>query len=256
MFIKKIFNQASGLTRFLAGLLWLGSSLAVTPAHSATVTFTGTIIGILEDTGTGVYAGATAGDSFSGSFVYGNSTLDASSTYSDPIEAGWAFTGGSYGGIITDGVTPTAGIDAEVGIANDWVLDADDAVLFSIVMGSAVSAGTVVDAWSVFSLTSGANYDDTDTLFNGMQFGIGLFSFGGSLYSGLDYQNLPPDLSAVDGGFIYIEQADAAGNTQFLALGRLTETTAVVPVPAAVWLFGSGLLGLIGIARRKTQRAV
>lgn len=27
--------------------------------------------------------------------------------------------------------------------------------------------------------------------------------------------------------------------------------TSVVPVPAAVWLFGSGLLGLIGIARRK-----
>ena len=27
--------------------------------------------------------------------------------------------------------------------------------------------------------------------------------------------------------------------------------TSVVPVPAAVWLFGSGLLGLIGLARRK-----
>jgi len=25
----------------------------------------------------------------------------------------------------------------------------------------------------------------------------------------------------------------------------------VVPIPAAVWLFGSGLLGLVGIARRK-----
>ena len=25
----------------------------------------------------------------------------------------------------------------------------------------------------------------------------------------------------------------------------------VVPVPAAVWLFGSGLIGLIGVARRK-----
>ena len=24
-----------------------------------------------------------------------------------------------------------------------------------------------------------------------------------------------------------------------------------VPVPAAVWLFGSGLIGLIGVARRK-----
>ncbi|HEN46860.1 MAG TPA: VPLPA-CTERM sorting domain-containing protein, partial [Mizugakiibacter sp.] len=26
---------------------------------------------------------------------------------------------------------------------------------------------------------------------------------------------------------------------------------AVVPVPAAVWLFGSGLLGLIGMAKRR-----
>ena len=25
----------------------------------------------------------------------------------------------------------------------------------------------------------------------------------------------------------------------------------VVPIPAAVWLFGSGLIGLIGVARRK-----
>lgn len=28
-------------------------------------------------------------------------------------------------------------------------------------------------------------------------------------------------------------------------------STSVVPVPAAVWLFGSGLIGLVGIARRK-----
>ena len=31
----------------------------------------------------------------------------------------------------------------------------------------------------------------------------------------------------------------------------IVNTAAVVPVPAAVWLFGSGLLGLVGIARRK-----
>ena len=31
----------------------------------------------------------------------------------------------------------------------------------------------------------------------------------------------------------------------------LTAQVATVPVPAAVWLFGSGLLGLIGISRRK-----
>lgn len=27
----------------------------------------------------------------------------------------------------------------------------------------------------------------------------------------------------------------------------------VVPIPSALWLFGSGLLGLIGVARRKTN---
>lgn len=32
--------------------------------------------------------------------------------------------------------------------------------------------------------------------------------------------------------------------------------TAVVPIPAAAWLFGSGLLGLIGVTRRSTHRKV
>ena len=31
----------------------------------------------------------------------------------------------------------------------------------------------------------------------------------------------------------------------------VTAITTTVPVPAAVWLFGSGLLGLVGVARRK-----
>lgn len=34
--------------------------------------------------------------------------------------------------------------------------------------------------------------------------------------------------------------------------GTYNVQLAAVPIPAAVWLFGSGLLGLIGIARRKT----
>lgn len=34
-------------------------------------------------------------------------------------------------------------------------------------------------------------------------------------------------------------------------LSHISAYTTVVPVPAAVWLFGSGLLGLVGIARRK-----
>jgi len=40
----------------------------------------------------------------------------------------------------------------------------------------------------------------------------------------------------------------AEGSTTF---SWSSSTVSAVPVPAAVWLFGSGLLGLIGIARRK-----
>ena len=34
-------------------------------------------------------------------------------------------------------------------------------------------------------------------------------------------------------------------------VGTIADGPAAVPVPAAVWLFGSGLLGLVGVARRK-----
>jgi hypothetical protein len=44
---------------------------------------------------------------------------------------------------------------------------------------------------------------------------------------------------------------DNAQNGHALLFDNLQYVTAV-PVPAAVWLFGSGLLGLAGIARRKT----
>lgn len=40
------------------------------------------------------------------------------------------------------------------------------------------------------------------------------------------------------------------GNTGYWSIEG-TYTTSAVPVPAAVWLFGSGLVGLAGVARRR-----
>ena len=46
----------------------------------------------------------------------------------------------------------------------------------------------------------------------------------------------------------------ASPNKGLLGQGDIGDpvfTAVVVPVPPAVWLFGSGLLGLVGIARRR-----
>lgn len=58
---------------------------------------------------------------------------------------------------------------------------------------------------------------------------------------------------------VFGESGSGAGNPgPFLSVARFQSTpgggsdwVGAVPVPAAVWLFGSGLIGLIGVARRK-----
>ena len=42
-------------------------------------------------------------------------------------------------------------------------------------------------------------------------------------------------------------------NGDLTEIAEVSLTTSVVPVPAAVWLFGSGLPGLAGFARRKSR---
>lgn len=47
--------------------------------------------------------------------------------------------------------------------------------------------------------------------------------------------------------------ASIAGANSNAVVGTFNLAPAAVPVPAAVWLFGSGLLGLLGAARRKVS---
>ena len=48
-------------------------------------------------------------------------------------------------------------------------------------------------------------------------------------------------------------QAQLPFNYSIYAWAVQSGDVSTVPVPAAVWLFGSGLLGLVGLARRKAQ---
>jgi hypothetical protein len=57
-------------------------------------------------------------------------------------------------------------------------------------------------------------------------------------------------------GYAYLLRADGTRTLDFIAPSHsiYVETTSAVPVPAAVWLFGSGLMGLAGLARRKKAK--
>jgi len=68
------------------------------------------------------------------------------------------------------------------------------------------------------------------------------------------------DLGALSNSSVNMSLDNVGGCTQLVGgdvdiqnvnLSRCAFDTTVVPVPAAVWLFGSGLIGLVGIARRK-----
>ena len=104
--------------------------------------------------------------------------------------------------------------------------------------------GGVIDI-RVFSELSGGGVSKTDILAGGT--GAGLTADWTNF--GLVNLTAGPDVSGgVTVEFTAICGADAGC---FSNLGIDNVTVSAVPVPAAVWLFGSGLLGLVGVARRK-----
>jgi len=46
-------------------------------------------------------------------------------------------------------------------------------------------------------------------------------------------------------------EADEAGENAWIQKKATITITALVPIPAAVWLFGSGLIGLVAWGRRR-----
>jgi len=214
------------------------------PVFSATTfSFAGNLGFIYIDNGAATYSGVSIGDPFSGSITYGDSETDASSiVINAPISADYLFTGSPYGGTFTNSSTEinTTGATSAVGIGNNDSMGDDAAIINDLYGSGSTAMSTVADVWVADSFNS--TYS----------FGVSLYSLDTSLYPGLGFQRLSPSLSETDFEIFYVEEFDTQGNTIFMATGIVNSVSASpVPVPAAFWLFGSGLLGLTGIAIRK-----
>lgn len=141
---------------------------------------------------------------------------------------------GNAASYIWSGDNP-ASVDVSFGGDVFAVSDVDLTILF---VGDGGHAGTITllggssaGSSASFSLADGENY----TGYNSKQ--------GETLY-GIYAATI--DLSGFSGTFSGVN-LEIGGSS---AVPSLLGTTAPVPVPAAIWLFGSGLLALVGIARK------
>jgi hypothetical protein len=94
--------------------------------------------------------------------------------------------------------------------------------------------------WSTFSVTFDPSWSDADAMANGWL---------------PDDQSISPTADpsqswATTMSNVYTTEVRLSGEGDLLG-GIDNFKLNAVPVPAAVWLFGSGLLGLLGVARRK-----
>jgi len=80
-----------------------------------------------------------------------------------------------------------------------------------------------------------------DMIGDNLTFGFGAVATGDN-GSGIFYDNLV---------FAEVSQVPVPAAVWLFGSGLLGLVGSQVPVPAAVWLFGSGLLGLVGVARRR-----
>lgn len=142
-------------------------------------------------------------------------------------------------------------------------LNADGVVFNDGIDVSSIDEGVVTNAFGDYAGTLGTFVDFNDFVFDPLTPGTALWTFTpGLTYSfSMDTITIVSQTSnsiSLEGtGTASITGLDDTGGDFTLTLNQngqafsFSSSASVVPVPPAVWLFGSGLLGMVGIARRK-----
>ncbi len=112
------------------------------------------------------------------------------------------------------------------------------------------------DAGSYFPVATTDPFAGAGTSFNFTPWATGNYFLAvtGDANQGVDaFGNRQSSAAFLTSEFVLGTSFAEFDNGSFTSFSYEVSTLGAVPVPAAVWLFGSGLLGLVGVARRRNQ---
>lgn len=108
--------------------------------------------------------------------------------------------------------------------------------------------------WPPSDTSATGGSEDGTFILNGMSWNFSLQDNDGTVFTSTDLP-ISIDVLQFEGtsfAFLGLGSRDGVGSGLFQINGDITDVvTTVIPVPPSLWLFGSGLLGMVGIARRK-----
>ncbi len=236
------------ITRLVLTLL-AGFTATGVQAAQLQIQFTGVNLEyfVFDDTG------PVKGDIFDGTLV-GNGFMggDGSPANADPL---------SFMDFIVDGAsvgTQTSDIYLDTFIQDVWnvpvaggTVDSQGNTLSGFGFDLLTQSGCVMNCWGL-----GLEIDTVQVSYNGSQIsiqgsGAATGVFQQALPFGLELDTSQPISFDFTGTSITNLSDNGVYLTGFNLAGTGTITGTLVPVPAAVWLFGSGLLGLVAVARRR-----
>ena len=237
--------------------LFVCSITAACAVNAAPVTtnFSGTIDWILTNTGaTDTYVIGTStlslGDAYSFSMVH-DSDPTMGSVSSDTYGADYDFSGSPYGGSLSINGNNFSSSTSALYVGNDIVIPSGFTVEQAWLNAGVPSdlTGQTVDAYWM-GITSDDFTWNSSGEFNGLEVSVQFLDLSGSILSDNSIPGFVPSLNTIDFAIFDIEQWEN-GVSVFKAGGVLANNYLATPIPATVWLFGSGLIGLIRVARRK-----
>jgi hypothetical protein len=245
-------------TKILTAVCILGSGLAAGNASAA----------ICDSASTSTETSLQ--DVFNGITTGGSSSVTANTDcLADSNDSNWSISGSGL-----SGTTMIIEIAGQAGSNTFGIYDSTNSSISIELFDGAASAGSQV----VMSIKNDGsveiNLTATGTVFAGNSFGFYMDTINGTFYSDtslngdlfdhmLAYQgtgdeitvgnNAPGVWSANEYILAWEDLPVGSSDKDYNDMVLIVESVnpAVVPVPAAVWLFGSGLLGLVGVARRK-----